>query len=493
MSIGRGARVWLAVAGLAALVVAIYSESFLAIVKLWTLSAYAHCFLVFPIAFYLLWRRRQALAAIAIEPSWPGLALVCGLAVAWFVGRAIALQALEHAAAIAAIPAMVLAVMGTRFLRAALLPMVFLLLAAPVGEFLIPVLMEVTAAIASLLLGVVGIPVYREGMFISLPGGDFEVAEVCSGLKYLLASLPLALLFASWAYRRTLHRVVFVAVTVGVFIVGNGLRAFIVMIVASGSDLRYFAGQDHVVFGNVLFVALLALVCWVGWKYADPPEAAKAIGPADSHAGSAVRSIAVAAAAAASLSVGSAAHAWRVPVAGPAPTAPRLPALTGCTGPGEWAADWTPVLLGASLQTRATYRCGEIEVHMLVAAYRGTNQGHELASNANVLVPQAWSSSGSRADAQLDLGADRTLLMNEIAIARSSRALFAWYWYSVNDEPTRTPRGVKVREALGAIFLKPTVSRAYLVAATGPADRIEALRGPVIDLAREVWHAREAR
>ncbi|MGH8310128.1 MAG: exosortase A, partial [Steroidobacteraceae bacterium] len=306
MRIERGARLWLAVAGLAALVVAIYSESFLGIVKLWTLSAYNHCFLVFPIGFYLLWRRRRTLAIVAIEPSWLGLALVCGLAVAWYLGRVIALQALEHVAAIMAIPAIVLAVMGGRFFRAALLPMVFLLLAIPVGEFLIPVLMEVTADIARSLLGIVGIPAYRQGQFISLPGGDFEVADVCSGLKYLLASLPLALLFASWAYRGTLARLMFVAVTAVVFIVGNGVRAFIVMIVASASELEYFAGRDHVIFGNVFFVALLVLVCWVGWRYADPPEADKAIDPRHPLAGKAVRSIAVAVAAAASLAVGSA-------------------------------------------------------------------------------------------------------------------------------------------------------------------------------------------
>ena len=103
-------------------------------------------------------------------------------------------------------------------------PLLFSLAAVPVGDGLLPHLMLLTADTSTALLRAVGVPVFREGQFLSLPGGNFEVASVCAGLAYLTAGTVIALLFSYFTYRSVLKRFLFVMLTMVVVILTNGLR-----------------------------------------------------------------------------------------------------------------------------------------------------------------------------------------------------------------------------------------------------------------------------
>ncbi len=129
--------------------------------------------------------------------------------------------------------------------------------------------MRVTADVSAALLRLTGVPVYREGQYITLPGGEFEVADVCSGLRYLVAGTMISLLFAYLTYRSTWRRVLFVAATAFALIFANGLRAFIVMWVASASEMRLLAGEDHVYFGWILFAVVIGGMFLLGTRYAE--------------------------------------------------------------------------------------------------------------------------------------------------------------------------------------------------------------------------------
>jgi len=257
------------VAGVVVAVVIIYWPSYRQMIDMWSLQNYQHGWLVYPISLAMLWHVRERLATVRLEASPAGV-VALGLTVAgWTMANAVNVQVLELLAVTLLVPASVWAFGGAALLREALFPLLFLLAAVPAGEAIIPALMQSTADIAAWLLDVVGVPAYREGMFMTLPGGQFEVADVCSGLRYLLAGTVLAVLFAYWNYRSYTKRVVFVVSLAGAFIIANGIRAFIVMYVASATDMRVFAGRDHVIFGQVLFAALALALMWFGSRYAD--------------------------------------------------------------------------------------------------------------------------------------------------------------------------------------------------------------------------------
>jgi EpsI family protein len=167
------------------------------------------------------------------------------------------------------ITAAVLTMAGPKLATKLLFPLLFLVLATPVGESLVPYLMVITADLSAWLLQLSGIPLLREGQYMTLPGGAFVVAEVCSGLRYLLTGAMVALLFGYLTYSSFRKRLILVAVTVVAVIIANGVRAYIVMAVASMTQMRYLGGRDHVYFGWLMFGVVMMSVMWLAARFAD--------------------------------------------------------------------------------------------------------------------------------------------------------------------------------------------------------------------------------
>lgn len=473
------------IGGLAALVVAIFWRSFASMFDLYGREAYRHGFLVLPIAGFMLMKTRAKLTAAPIAPWWPGLLLVGAVVVLWLVACAAAVQAVEHAAAVVAIPVVVLAVLGLALFRAASFPLLFTLLSVPVGDNAVPWLRESTADVASLLLRVSGIPVYREGMYLSLPGGNFEIADACAGLNYMTAGIAFALLFAWLSYREWKTRAIFVGCAFLLFLVGNAVRAYIVMAVASATNMRWLAGHDHIVFGTILFCVLIVLLALVGRRYADAPGGPE---PADASRGAAASAGKLAAAAVAAgllLQAGPAAHAYRAGAARVHAVQLALPRLADCAGPGPWSGDWDPVMHDPDSEVRGVYDCGGIAVQVFAVQYVNQTQGRELVSAGNTLVPDEWSAMGSRSDVALELGGE-VLAANEV-VRDGSRPLLAWYWYSVGGETARSGTGAKLLEVRAALVLEPAVSSAYLIAARGTGRGGAELRAAASRVASAVW------
>jgi exosortase A len=277
----------LLIGALALLVAVIYSDSFLSMVEAWSYSSYRHGFVVLPISAYLLWRLRGPLTVVELRP-WPwGIAPLVAVVALWFVARAVGVQVVEQLAAVLLIPATIATCLGPGVVRRALFPLLFLVVAVPFGDELVPHLMRVTADVASFLLRAFGVPVFREGQFISLPGGDFEIADVCSGLRSLVAGETVALVYAYLTYESNLRRSLFVAGVGLCLVVVNGIRAFTVMWVASSTGMRLLGGDDHIYFGWVLFALVMGGLFWLGARYSDRRDGNAVVAAAEPAAGGA--------------------------------------------------------------------------------------------------------------------------------------------------------------------------------------------------------------
>lgn len=472
----RGIAVAAAIAVLAAAVVVVFRDSYATIWDLWKLTTYQYAFIVVPAAAYLLYSQRAVLTAQPIAPSWPALWVLFVLAMLWQVSRATATQAVEHAVVMLAVPAIVWAALGRRVLRATAFAWLLLLTAIPVGEVMTPLLMVVTADVATGLLQLFGIAYFRSGQYISLGGGEFKVADVCSGLRYLLTGVTLALLFSYWSFRTVWARAIFVAVTAVVFILGNGIRAFIVMTVASASEMRYLAGNDHLIFGTVFFGVLLAAVLRTARRYAHKHHARSSAEETDHPPSfSRTRSVVAAAAAIAVLMIGPAIAAYR-PAAAAKSASIRLPALPGCSAPGEWRASWTPVIHGENVQQRGSYHCDGMDVHVLIVAYARQSAGNELVGSANQIVPSDWWQSGAQTTAQVALDERRGHEVQQVLLTTDTGSMLTWSWYAVDGRPTVSEYGVKLREVWSALTLDAPDSRAYVVSVAGRTSEFDALR-----------------
>ena len=81
------------------------------------------------------------------------------------------------------------ALFGWAVTREIAFPLGFLFFAVPIGEFLVPTMIDYTADFTVAALRLTGIPVYREGNDFVIPSGNWSVVDACSGVRYLIASV----------------------------------------------------------------------------------------------------------------------------------------------------------------------------------------------------------------------------------------------------------------------------------------------------------------
>src|SRR3954470_12039876 len=250
----------------------IYAETAKSIVAIWRSSdTFAHGYLIVPITLILVWMRRREVAALAPRPDVLGLLALAGAGFTWLVAEAAQVQVLMQYALVAMVPAAVLALAGRRVAWALAFPLAFLLLAVPFGEAFLPRLMEWTADFTVAALRMTGIPVYREGTFFAIPSGHWSVAEACSGLRYLIASITMGAVYAYLTYRSGWKRAVFLAVAIVVPIGANFVRAYMIVMIGHLSSMKLAVGVDHFIYGWVFFGLVIGLLFWLGsfWREAQ--------------------------------------------------------------------------------------------------------------------------------------------------------------------------------------------------------------------------------
>jgi exosortase len=102
-----------------------------------------------------------------------------------------------------------------------------------------------SAELSYFLFKIVGIPVYKSGFTLSLPGVNIEVAEECSGIRSSI-SLTLMSTLASYALLESgWRRLCVVLATVPIVILKNALRIVGISILGMYVDSGFFYGEFH--------------------------------------------------------------------------------------------------------------------------------------------------------------------------------------------------------------------------------------------------------
>jgi exosortase A len=241
----------------------------------WTNTTFGHCLFVVPVIAWLVWQRRRELALVAPRGWWPGLALVAAGGFSWLVGDASSVALFRHAGLIVMLQGAAVTVLGLNVTRALLFPLAYMLFLVPFGEFLEGPLQDITIAMVMPLLHLFGVPATVDGVLITTPNGYFEVAEACSGAKFVIAMVAYGALVANVCYISWPRRVAFLAMAMIVPVFANGLRAFGTIYAAWWTSVERATGMDHIVYGWVFFGLVMAAVLAIGWKWFDrDPDAA---------------------------------------------------------------------------------------------------------------------------------------------------------------------------------------------------------------------------
>ncbi len=232
-------------------------------------TAYSHCFLVLPVALYLVWERRGVLSGAVPVPDFRVLLLLPGLSAAWLLAAVLNVLEGQQFLLMTMVQVMLLGVLGWHLYRQLLGPFLYLYLLVPSGEFLVPSLQDITAKFVVWLLALFQVPTFSDGIVISIPQGDFIVAEACAGLRFLIASLAFAAFFSLMVYRSWRRRAAFLALALIVPIFANGIRAWGIIELAHLTNDVTAVEADHVIYGWGFFSAIILMLIFIGLRFAD--------------------------------------------------------------------------------------------------------------------------------------------------------------------------------------------------------------------------------
>lgn len=371
--------------------------------QFWNSSTYNHNLFVPLICGWLVWLRAPELARITPQGWWPGLVMLGGALFLWLLGAVSGTAIVTHFALVLALQAMVLLVLGPRVAWALLFPLAYALFMVPVGDELVPTLQMITARLTIALTHWSGIPAQIDGVFIDTPVGLFEVAEACSGVKFLVAMAALGSLAAHVCFIRVQRRALFMAVALVLPVLANGVRAWGTIFIAQSHGVEFAAGFDHVIYGWFFFALVMALLLACAWPFFDRPrddgfidggaiQRAPGFAMLDAFAAASGRCLGAAVVLALAM------FAWTVQarrVEAPMPAQIDLPQVAGWQrapmADGPW---WEPRAAGADHRLLGSYVAPDgARVDVFYALYRSQQEGREAtAFGEGALMPDSgWS------------------------------------------------------------------------------------------------------
>ena len=454
------------------LLLVLYRNTVIGMVSIWERSdTYAHGFMVLPIALWLVWRQRHRVADLVPQPSIVAVLLMLGAATLWLLGDLVSVNAATQLALTMLLVLAVPAVLGWQVAWTLLFPLCFVFFAVPIGDFMMPQLMEWTADFTVVALRLSGIPVYREGQQFVIPSGHWSVVEACSGIRYLIASVTVGSLFAYLNYQSARRRVLFVLVSILVPVIANWLRAYIIVMLGHYSGNTLATGVDHLVYGWVFFGIVILIMFVIGAKWSEPPPDLEA-SPATASVVSAARPRPAVLAALVAALVLPHGVIWALERAQNHATPQMVAiALQGGWQPAEVPSpDWKPAFQNPAAELFQGAVKDDKRVGVYIGYYRGQNAERKLVSSTNQLVAYSdkqWaevlasSKSVSWGGTTVPVRAAelRSSLVGDAAAAR----LTAWQVYWVNGRFVASDAMAKIHGAMSRLTGKGDDSAVVIV------------------------------
>lgn len=240
----------------------------------WNIDTYNHILLLPPIIGWLVWLKAGELGQMTPRPFAAGLGLVAAGLALWLGGRITDINLIAHAGAVGAVQGAVVTVLGLRIAALLALPIALGVFLVPFGDEIIPFLQAITADMAVALTLWSGIPATIDTIYIDTPAGLFIVAEECSGVKFLIAMVTLAALVCFTRFRSWKRRALFMAASIVVPVVANGVRAWGTIYIAQFAGVEFAAGFDHIFYGWIFFALVVIVVLAGAWRFfeSEPEE-----------------------------------------------------------------------------------------------------------------------------------------------------------------------------------------------------------------------------
>ena len=226
----------------------------------WSTAEYSHGPIIPLISLYLFLRELRhegPLPADAPRDRRPGIALLALALGLGILGNLVRIPDIVTYALILWVGGVVLVVMGWRSGRRHQLPVLHLIFMLPLPQFvfwkLTIFLQLISSRIGVFFVELANIPVFLEGNVIDLGVYQLQVAEACSGLRYLFPILSFSYLFAILYRGPFWHRAALFLMAAPLTVLMNSVRIAIIAMLVNSYGIGQAEGFLHLFEGWVIF------------------------------------------------------------------------------------------------------------------------------------------------------------------------------------------------------------------------------------------------
>ncbi|WP_136637812.1 VPLPA-CTERM-specific exosortase XrtD [Pseudooceanicola onchidii] len=270
---------WFVALNLAA--IPIFWIGFVSLAQAWSTAEYSHGPLIPVISMYLFLRELRQYPPLPATVTDRGIGIwvtVLALVIA-SVGNLARIPDIVTYAYIVWVAGMVLTLFGWQRGRLHMLPVFHLIFMLPLPQFvywqLTTYLQGVSSELGVWFVRMAGVSVYLEGNIIDLGVYKLQVAEACSGLRYLFPILSFSYLFAILYRGPVWHKAVLLLAAAPLTVLMNSFRIGMIGVLVNSYGIEQAEGFLHFFEGWIIFLSCIAILFAMAWalqKLTDEPR-----------------------------------------------------------------------------------------------------------------------------------------------------------------------------------------------------------------------------
>ncbi|MEX0280714.1 MAG: VPLPA-CTERM-specific exosortase XrtD [Arenibacterium sp.] len=246
--------------------VPIFWLGFESLASAWGTAEYSHGPLIPLISLYLFLRelRQSPPMEREVTDRWPGVLVIAFALVVAVFGNLTRIPDIVTYSIIIWVGGIVLTVFGWKRGIRHQLPVVHLIFMLPLPQFiywqLTVFLQQVSSVIGVWFVSLAGVSVYLEGNVIDLGVYKLQVAEACSGLRYLFPILSFSYLFAILYRGPIWHKAVLLISAAPLTVLMNSFRIGVIGIMVDRYGIGHAEGFLHFFEGWVIFISCIVIL-----------------------------------------------------------------------------------------------------------------------------------------------------------------------------------------------------------------------------------------
>lgn len=262
--------VWASLAVAIAIAVVLFHDGLAFMVRAWEgQEEYSYGYLIPFVCLFLIWQKKEILQRLPFPGSWAGVGLTFAGILLFILGRLGDVYTIIQYSFVVVLSGLMLAFVGWPGFKVIRIPLLILVFMIPLPGFLNQTLSNELQLISSQMgvtvIRLFGISVFLEGNVVDLGTYKLQVAEACSGLRYLFPLMTFGFIAAYFFKAPWWKRALLFASTVPITILMNSFRIGVIGVTVDRWGPSMAEGFLHDFEGWVVFMVCTGVLMGEMW------------------------------------------------------------------------------------------------------------------------------------------------------------------------------------------------------------------------------------